>query len=104
MTDMTIATTIREQLGRQACFMMGAKDFLGDSNSLTFRIGRNAGGWSHIKITFSPDDTYEVTFMRFRKLVCVKRSVPMVYADQLRAIIEQNTQLYLSMGTMGRVA
>lgn len=97
-TDMTVANTIREQLGRKALFMIGAKDLVGSENSLSFRIGRNEKGVTHIRIVLDPSDTYTLTFLRVRGLsVKEVSSISFVYADQLRSTIETNTGLYTSL-------
>lgn len=63
MTDLTVANTIREQIGRGALFMLGAKNFLGDENSLTFQI-RGSKKCNGIKVKLEANDTYTMTFTK----------------------------------------
>lgn len=95
---MTIAETIRSQVGRTALFMLGTKSLLASENSLTIAIGRNAKSVSKIRITLDPSDTYTVEFLRIRKLECkTLSSFSDVYAESLHEIISANTGLYLSL-------
>ena len=102
MTDMTVANTIREQIGRQALFMLGAKDLTGDAKSLRFRIGRNAKSVSHIQVILDPSDTYTVKAIRCRTIkgvptVKVVEEMSDVYVDSLHSVIEQFTGMYTSL-------
>ncbi len=102
MTDMTVANTIAQQIGGRAFMMMGAKNKLGDHDSLSFKIGRNAKKVTHITVTLRGDDTYSVDFLRCRRErgVMTTREIACdegVYNDQLRAVIEAGTGLYLSL-------
>jgi len=98
MSNLTIAKTIMEQVGNKAFFMMGAKDFLGSENSLSFRIGRNAKGINRIEITLEPMDTYKVEFGTVRNLnYTLKASFNGIYVDQLHSLIEKETGLFLSL-------
>ena len=98
MTDLAVANTIRTQLGQRALFMLGAKNLAGDSNSLGFRIGRNAKTVNAIRITLDPCDTYTIRFIRVRgsKITTVAECSD-VYADALHATIERQTGLYTSL-------
>jgi hypothetical protein len=104
MTNLQIANTIIEQLGgSQFIVMTGSKDLVGREDGLSFRIGRNAKGISHIRITLEVTDTYTVEFFKWRKLEMISRGdVSAVYADQLRKVIESRTGLITSLGTMRR--
>ena len=100
-SDLEVARTIASQIGRGSMRMLGAKDFVGDSKSLTFRVGRNAKGVTHIKITLDPDDTYTVEFFAVRR----SKSPPYIhrkllsshantYVGELHRTIETGTELY----------
>lgn len=102
--SLEVARTIASQIGRGSMRMLGAKDFVGDTKSLTFRIGRNAKGVSHIRITLDPDDTYTVEFLAVRR----SKNPPYVdkkvlsshantYVDALHRTIETGTGLYTSI-------
>jgi len=96
-----VAKIIASQIGNRAFQMLGAKDLMGDENSLTFRIGRNAQGVTHIKVTLDPSDTYTMQFLkvgrapRFEKKVLSEASD--IYADNLRKVIESKTGMYTSL-------
>lgn len=100
--DMTVANEILRQLGGNKFKMMtGAKDFIGADRSLTFKIGRNDEGVSHVRIVLEPSDTYTVEFLQVRKGVRrVKQTVEDVYADSLQAVFTKHTGMYTSLGTM----
>jgi len=94
-----VANTIAQQIGRQAFFMLGAKNLVGSENSLTFKIGRNAKSVSHIKVTLEPSDTYKVEAIRVRKSQGVLTSKVVesrddVYVDSLHTVIETLTGMY----------
>lgn len=102
-TDMTVANTILEQLGgRKFAVMTGAKNFLGDEKSLTFRLPGGAGycrdGINCVKVTLDPTDTYTVEFLRIRgaKVTTVK-TLDDVYNDMLREVFEGATGLRTSL-------
>lgn len=97
MSDLTIATEIRNQIGHKALYMLGAKNIAGDSNSLSFRI-RGSQKVNHIKIALNSMDLYDMTFGKIRgdsyKVVSEKNGV---YNDMLHGIIESETGLYTSL-------
>lgn len=96
-----VAQTISDQIGSRAFMMLGASNLLGDDTSLTFKIGRNAQGVTHIRVQLDPDDTYTMQFMRigraprFEKKIVSEASG--IYADQLRELIERRTGMYTSL-------
>jgi len=97
----SLGNTIRDQIGGRALQMLGAKDFVGDDDSLTFRIGRNAQGVTHIRIQLDPSDTYTVQFLKVGRAPYFHRTVVSeasdIYVDQLRGLIERKTGLYTSL-------
>ena len=95
---MEIAKEIRRQIGNRAFFMMGGKNLIASEDALTWKIGRNAKNVTHVTVTLDPSDTYTIKFQRVHGLkVTDKGELSMVYADQLHALIEENTGLYLSL-------
>lgn len=102
MTNLTVAKTIANQIGNQALFMLGAKNLMGDENSLSFRIGRNEKGVNLVKVTLEPSDTYTVRFFKVRgmdvKTIATEEDV---YFDDLRPTLRRNTGMEVSLGTMG---
>jgi hypothetical protein len=105
-TDLTVANTIIQQLGGgrfQA--MTGAHTFLGDANSVSFRLplAKHPGAVNYVKITLTGRDDYDVEFYRIRgRKSTLVSSTEGIYADQLREVFERATGLYTSLGTMGR--
>jgi hypothetical protein len=108
-----VATTIREQLGRMALVMLGAKDLLAietgtvhEGPGLRFRV-RGSEAVNLIEITLQPSDTYSIAFFKVRggsgKVSDLVRSCQEVrevaeyhdvYVDSLHTLIEQTTGLY----------
>jgi hypothetical protein len=103
MSDMTVANTILEQLGNGRFIVMtGARNFLGDVDSLSFRLPSTGHfvkqGINYIKIRLTVLDTYEVTFGKVRGLkFAVLSTIDNVYADGLRDLISEETGLTLSI-------
>jgi len=99
MTDLTVANTIREQIGHKALYMIGAKNFIGSENSLTFRIMRNEMKVTYITVTLNGNDYYNVDFFK------MKRDLSRVYISRhndvdftmLRNLIQEETHLYVSL-------
>lgn len=104
-TNIEIAETIRQQLGSEALMMMGAKNLVAREDGLQFRIGTNAKRVTNIVIVLAADDTYTVEFWNIRGVNMRKLSEStMVYVDSLRATIEAETGLYLSLAPRRAVA
>lgn len=66
-----VAQTILQQLGgRKFIAMTGARNFLGDANSLSFRLPGGGGfckdGINYVKITLDANDTYSMDFRKIR--------------------------------------
>jgi len=89
------ANTVLEQLGGSKFIAMtGAKDFTRDDakQEIGFRIGRNNKSVNYVRITLTPNDTYDMEFLGIRKLELKLRSKATdVYADQLQAIFTEHT-------------
>src|SRR5207248_1942908 len=101
-----VAETILEQLGGQRFIAMtGAKNFLGDSNALGFKLpaGIARDGINHVRITLDPSDTYTVVFTKLGRApgyaVTVIAEVENVHDDSLRAVFTRYTGLDTSMGS-----
>jgi len=89
---MNIAQTIASQLGRKALLMIGAKNLMAGQDYLQLKLGRNAGGWSALKIALNGLDLYDLTFYRIRKLkVTSEKTIDNIHCDQLHDIIEDET-------------
>ena len=100
MSNLDVAKTILEQLGGgRFIAMTGARDFLGDANSLKFRLPKAKDGINCVQITLEPSDTYTVKFMRIgdrRTMYRVtEKSVHEdIYFDQLQELFTRQTGLY----------
>lgn len=103
MSDLTVATTILEQLGgNRFRVMTGARDFLGSEDSLQFKLPRAKDGINCVQIKLEPSDTYTMKFVRVgdrrtgykvtEKAVCED-----VYCDQLQELFTKYTGLYTSL-------
>jgi hypothetical protein len=92
---MTVATTIRDQIGPMALRMLGACDLGGDSRSLRFKVKGSPKRVTHVHVELHPSDTYIVSFWTIRGAKMTLRvQVADVYADALRSTITAHTGLY----------
>lgn len=89
-----IASTILSQLGNNKFIVMtGAKNMAHGDDYLSFKIGKNAGGVTHVKIRLDQGkDAYDMTFYKLRgsDLKTVKEYKG-VYADQLKELFTEVT-------------
>jgi len=96
-SDPHVSRTILEQLGgRRFLAMTGAKDLLGSSDSLMFRLpsGFAKGDINTVKITLDWTDTYIIEVMRLGPLPGeVVGKVNYVYADDLQKVFSNLTGL-----------
>lgn len=100
-TDLTVANTILAQLGGSGRLsaMIGAHNFGGTNDSLQLKFRARAKNASNtVKVRLEADDTYTVEFWACRGVSARKVSEKSdVYADNLRAVFEHETGLYLSL-------
>lgn len=95
---MTIAETIATQIGTPALGMLGANRFVSSSDSLQFRIGRNANGITHVRVCLRANDTYTVQATRVRgHHVTMVDALMGIHVDGLRATLEALTGLRTSL-------
>lgn len=100
---MQVAETILAQLGGQRFRVMtGARDFVSDAHcmrgSLSFKVGRNARGVTHVRITLTDADLYRVETLKVRgTTIATLDTANDVFADQLRAAFEGMTGLDTSL-------
>lgn len=97
--DMTVANTILEQLGGGRFTMMtGAKNFVGDANSLRFAIMRNAKKITHVAVVLEQNDIYKVTFWHVGRGASFKMEIVeemgLVYAEDLQSRFTEATGLH----------
>lgn len=100
MSTNQVATTILEQMGGQGRIvaMTGAKNFLYDTNAVSFKFPNRAPAPNYVKVELKGDDTYTVTFGRIVKWELRSAStVEGIYRDQLRELFENATGLRLSL-------
>lgn len=96
--SLAVANTIANQIGPMALRMIGAKNLVGNHNSLSFKIGRNAKSVTHLRITLMPSDTYKVEALRIRTTnVSIVETTDDVYVDSLHTVIESLTGMYTSL-------
>lgn len=93
-----VANTILEQLGgRRFAAMVGAKNFVGSADALSFRLPSNFAkdGINAVRVTLTPADLYNVEFSRVRgtKITSVAKDEG-VYCDELQAIFLAATGLH----------
>ena len=95
-TDMTVANTIVQQLGgNRFKVMTGAKNFLGGSNYLSFRLPKAKDGINYVKITLDDSDTYIMEFGRVHGTTYkIIETLSGVYNDMLQEFFIEKTGLY----------
>jgi hypothetical protein len=100
---MQVAQTILAQLGgNRFIAMTGARNLVSDAHcgrgSLSFKVGRNERGVTHVRITLQSNDLYRVESLKVRGLnIATVADVSGVYADQLRATFTAQTGLATSL-------
>ena len=97
--NMEIAETIFAQLGGtyRLVVMAGAKNFLALESGASFKMGKNASGITHMRITLDPSDTYTVCFQRvWGTKVTEKGTHTGIYCDMLKTLFEKETGMYLT--------
>lgn len=96
---MTIAQTIREQLGgNKFIAMTGARDFINHGNGLSFRLPKAANKITHIRISLV-NDLYDVDFLSIRGVQEPKTlyMVLGISVENLQANITLYTGLHTSL-------
>ena len=103
-----VPETILSQLGGSRFIAMtGAKDFVGDTNWLKFKIPKNGSKANYVRITLELNDLYTVEFIKFTPSRFYKKTfnytepkweVIQTYnnvdATQLQSIFTQYTKMY----------
>ena len=95
-----VAKTILEQMGgmRRLALMVGAKNFVGGENRVSFKIGTGAKNKINaVRVTLNARDLYDVEFLRIwgTKVKTVEK-VEDAYCDMLVDLFESETGFYLS--------
>lgn len=80
--------------GNKFIAMTGAKNFVKDTNSLSFRITNAKYGINYVKITLNSMDTYDMEFGRIDKSEYrVISYIEGIYNDNLQETFTENTGL-----------
>ena len=91
--DKTIASTIMNQIGCGALYMMGGKDYVAEKSGLSFRI-RGSKIANHVQVTLNPSDTYTIVFRKIWGMnVTVVETINDIYCDQLTKVIGETVGL-----------
>ena len=106
-SDLSVAQTILQQLGgNKFIAMTGAKEFVGGTEFLGFKIPKNMSTANRVTIKYYPArDMYEVDFIKSDRYGLNAKTIKTfdnVYADQLRQIFTSVTGMETSLGTLGR--
>lgn len=100
-TNMQIASTILEQLGRtgRLTAMIGARDFIAIENGAQFKfVAKAKNKANYIRIVLNGNDLYDVKFMKYRSFEFKDVSEHNdVFCGDLVKLIENETGLYLSL-------
>jgi hypothetical protein len=100
-SDMTVATTILEQLGgRRFLVMTGARYLLAHAAALSFQLPSNfaRNGINRVRIDLNAHDLYDVTFSRCRGIKSFyEQKVEGLYCDQLRSVFTETTGLEVTL-------
>ena len=97
---MSVAREILNQLGgNKFRVMTGAKNFMGFSEGLVMKIGRNSSNSNYLKITLNMMDLYDMEFCKLTRMG-EKKSVNEynnVYNDMMTDIFTKHTGMYTSL-------
>jgi len=88
---LSVARTIIEQLGgNRFKAMTGAHTFVDSGNGVSFQIGKNPKGVTHVKITLDKTDTYRVEFYIGSTISTI---ITRCYANMLSSVFKHSTGL-----------
>lgn len=93
------AQTILSQLGgNKFLAMTGASNLTSRPDGLSFKVGRNAGKVTHVRVTLTAMDDYQVEFLNIRGVnVKPVTSYRCLQADQLGEAFERATGMRVSL-------
>lgn len=94
--DFSIANEILHQIGNKALYMMGACNYMGEDDGVTFKI-RGSKNYNFIKIKLNEEDTYDLTFIKLSLSKRTEKEIKGVYNDNLNDILSKETGLALSL-------
>jgi hypothetical protein len=85
---MTVANTIWAQISRSTKMACGARNPMGDANSLTFDVTIKRGQRHKVRVTLLPTDTYKVELIHIRGTnVTTQKECEDIYAENLSSVI-----------------
>jgi len=97
---MSVAKEILNQLGgNKFRVMTGAKNFMGFSEGLVMKIGRNSSNSNYLKITLNSMDLYDMEFAKVSRMG-EKKSITEynnVYNDSMVEVFEKHTGMYTKL-------
>ena len=97
---MSVAREILNQLGgNKFRVMTGAKNFMGFSEGLVMKIGRNSSNSNYLKITLNSMDLYDMEFAKVSRMG-EKKSVTEynnVYNDSMVEVFDKHTGMYTKL-------
>ena len=97
---MSVAKEILNQLGGYKFRVMtGAKNFMGFSEGLVMKIGRNSSNSNYLKITLNSMDLYDMEFAKVSRMG-EKKSITEynnVYNDSMVEVFEKHTGMYTKL-------
>ena len=97
---MSVAREILNQLGgNKFRVMTGAKNFMGFSEGLVMKIGRNSSNSNYLKITLNSMDLYDMEFAKVSRMG-EKKSITEynnVYNDSMVEVFEKHTGMYTKL-------
>jgi hypothetical protein len=102
-TELTVANTILDQLGGgRFLAMTGAKNLLGDKDSLQFKLPARfaKSGINCVRVAINAMDTYDVEFYKIgRRSFDAERveAIFGVYGEDLRRVFRETTGLEVSL-------
>ena len=97
---MSVAREILNQLGgNKFRVMTGAKNFMGFSEGLVMKIGRNSSNSNYLKITLNSMDLYDMKFAKLTRMGELKsvKEYDNVYNDSIVEVFEKHTGMYTKL-------
>jgi len=98
--EMFVANKILEHLGGSRFqAMTGAKNFVSDGSSLSFKLPKCRNGINYVSITLCLDDTYSIFFQKILRNFSVKEvsKIDDIYAEDLCEVFTGATGLYTQL-------
>jgi len=95
MTDLIVPQTILAHLGGKSFVMTsGATGLVGSADSLTIKLGRNPKRVTHVRVTVTHDELYNMTFFTVGK---GPQSYDGIHREMLQEVFGANVGLYRAL-------